>query len=118
VQSARFGGEDSTYPEKFELIYRALASAGVTTSPARFVCALAVARNGRVLYEARGVVEGTIAPEPRGSGGFGYDPIFYYEPFGCTLAEAGDRKSSVSHRGQAFRQLRTWLMRSEVRTHN
>ena len=109
VQSARFGGEDSTYPEKFRLIYRALARAGVTTSTARFVCALAVARGGDVLFEARGVVEGTIAPEPRGTGGFGYDPIFFYEPFGCTLAEAGDRKSAVSHRGQAFRQLRRWL---------
>jgi XTP/dITP diphosphohydrolase len=114
VQSARFGGEDSSYPEKFDLIYRALREAGVTTSTARFVCALAVAENGRIVFEARGVVEGTIASAPRGSGGFGYDPIFYYQPFGCTLAEAGDRKSSVSHRGQAFRQLRTWLTRSQV----
>jgi XTP/dITP diphosphohydrolase len=111
VQSARFGGEDSTYPEKFRLIYGALANAGVTTSAARFVCALAVARDEQVLFEARGVIEGTIAPEPRGSGGFGYDPIFFYEPFGCTLAEAGDKKNTVSHRGAAFRQLRTWLER-------
>jgi len=111
VQSARFGGEDSTYPEKFRLIYGALADAGVATSDARFVCALAVARDGQVLFEARGVVEGTIAPEPRGMGGFGYDPIFFYEPFGCTLAEAGARKSTVSHRGAAFRQLREWLER-------
>jgi len=109
VQSARFGGEDSTYPEKFALIYKGLADAGVTTSPARFVCALAVAHAGRVVFEARGTVEGNIAPEPRGEGGFGYDPIFYFPPFGCTLAEAGDRKSSVSHRGQAFRALRRWL---------
>jgi len=114
VQSARFGGEDSTYAEKFRLIYGALANAGVTTSAARFVCALAVARDEQVLFEARGVIEGTIAPEPRGSGGFGYDPIFFYEPFGCTLAEAGDKKSTVSHRGAAFRQLRTWLEKSEL----
>jgi len=109
VQSARFGGEDSTYPEKFRLIYRALADAGVSTSAARFVCALAVAHDGHIVFEARGVVEGAISPEPRGTGGFGYDPIFYYEPFGCTLAEAGERKGTVSHRGQAFRQLREWL---------
>ena len=114
VQSARFGGEDSTYAEKFRLIYGALANAGVTTSAARFVCALAVARDEQVLFEARGVIEGTIAPEPRGSGGFGYDPIFFYEPFRCTLAEAGDKKSTVSHRGAAFRQLRTWLEKSEL----
>ena len=81
----------------------------MTGSPARFVCALALARDGKVLFETRGVVEGAIAPEPKGSGGFGYDPIFFYPPFGCTLAEAGDRKAAVSHRGEAFRALRGFL---------
>ncbi len=109
VHSARFGGEDSTYPEKFALIYAALEKAGVATSTARFVCALAVATDESVLYEARGTVEGEIAPQPKGDGGFGYDPIFFYPPFGCTLAEAGDRKSTVSHRGRAFRELAAWL---------
>jgi len=113
VQSAGFGGEGSTYPEKFRLIYRALADAGVSTSAARFVCALAVVHDGQVVFDARGVVEGAIAPEPRGTGGFGYDPIFFYGPFGCTLAEAGDMKGTVSHRGQAFRQLREWLALNE-----
>ena len=112
MQSARFGGEQSTYPEKFALIYDALERAGAATSSARFVCALAVADANEVLFEARGTVEGEIAPEPRGDGGFGYDPIFYYPPFRCTLAEAGDRKSTVSHRGAAFRQLRDWLERT------
>lgn len=111
VHSARFGGVDSTYPEKFAIVYDALRKAGVSTSPARFVCAVAVVDGDRVVYETQGVVEGTIAPEPRGTGGFGYDPIFFYPPFGMTLAEAGERKSLVSHRGQAFRQLRTFLER-------
>jgi XTP/dITP diphosphohydrolase len=106
VHSARFGGEHSSYSEKFAIIYRRLAEAGAKTSPARFVCALAVARGDRVVFETRGVVEGEIAPAPKGEGGFGYDPIFFYPPFGCTLAEAGERKSAVSHRGQAFRKLR------------
>jgi XTP/dITP diphosphohydrolase len=115
VESARFGGPDATYPEKFALIYDALRNIpsiphrGVTGSPARFVCALALARDGKVLFETRGVVEGAVAPEPKGSGGFGYDPIFFYPPFGCTLAEAGDRKAAVSHRGEAFRALRAFL---------
>lgn len=109
VQSARFGGEESTYPEKFALIYQALDDAGVATSTARFVCALAVADGERVIFETRGTVEGEIAPEPRGEGGFGYDPIFFYPPFGSTLAEAGGRKNEVSHRGQAFRAFRDWL---------
>ena len=72
--------------------------------------AVAIAEKGRLSFETRGTVEGTIAPEPRGSGGFGYDPIFYYPPYGCTLAEVdGAKKAAVSHRGMAFRKLRNWL---------
>ena len=114
VLSARYAGEHSPYPEKFARIYEGLRVAGADGGAARFVCALAVAERGDMVFEARGVIEGTIAPEPRGSGGFGYDPIFYYPPFGCTLAEAGARKSTVSHRGAAFRRLREWL--KELRT--
>jgi XTP/dITP diphosphohydrolase len=109
IESARFGGIASSYPEKFALIYKELALRHAAGSTARFVCALAVAEAGRILFEARGVIEGVIAPQPRGDGGFGYDPIFFYPRFGCTLAEAGARKSSVSHRGDAFRQLRVYL---------
>jgi XTP/dITP diphosphohydrolase len=111
VHSARYGGPSAvTYADKFNLIYAGLRSRGKTTSPARFVCALALARAGRILFETRGVVEGTIAPEPRGEGGFGYDPIFYYPPYGRTLAEvSAARKAAVSHRGQAFRALRGYL---------
>jgi XTP/dITP diphosphohydrolase len=109
VHSARFGGESASYPQKFALIYKALADGGASTSSARFVCALALATANTVVFESRGTVEGQIAPEPRGDGGFGYDPIFFYPPFGCTLAEAGAQKSEVSHRGRAFRELRRWL---------
>ncbi len=112
VESARFGGDQSTYPEKFALIYDALKREKASGSPARFVCALALVGNGRVLFETRGTVEGEIAPVPRGSGGFGYDPIFFYPPFRCTLAEAtAEQKSTVSHRGEAFRNLRRYLGR-------
>src|SRR5215470_11654211 len=110
VESARFGGAGSSYPEKFALIYDALRAKNVGMSTARFVCALALARGDDVLFEARGTVEGEIAREPTGSGGFGYDPIFYYPPFGCTLAEAtAEQKGSVSHRGKAFNALRGYL---------
>ena len=92
------------------MIYRLLQERGAPDSTARFACALALARPGEVLFEARGTIEGRITAPPRGGGGFGYDPIFFYPPFGCTLAEVPqDRKSSVSHRGQAFRQLREFL---------
>jgi XTP/dITP diphosphohydrolase len=109
VHSARFGGESATYPEKFALIDRMLSERRANGSTARFVCAVSLVHAGRVLYETRGTVEGRIASRPAGSGGFGYDPIFYYPPFGCTLAEAGDRKSEVSHRAAAFRALRAFL---------
>jgi XTP/dITP diphosphohydrolase len=71
-----------------------------------------VADGDTILFETSGTVEGEIAPEPRGSNGFGYDPIFYYPPFGCTLAELdSQRKASVSHRGEAFRALREYLLK-------
>jgi XTP/dITP diphosphohydrolase len=114
VHSARFGGMVGAYPRKFEIIYERLRARQSPASPARFVCALAVAHDRHILFEARGVVEGRIADAPRGSGGFGYDPIFYYPPFGCTLAEVSEeRKARVSHRGHAFRQLRAFLERRE-----
>jgi XTP/dITP diphosphohydrolase len=109
VESARYAGADSTYPEKFARLYEALRARGRMGSPARFVCALAVAEHGRIVFETSGIVEGRIADAPRGEGGFGYDPIFFYPPFGTTLADAAERKSAVSHRGQAFRGLKGWL---------
>lgn len=112
VESARFAGTHSTYPEKFAALYALLDRAGARDSPARFVCAVAVAEGDRILFEARGTVEGRISPEPRGRHGFGYDPIFFYPPEGRTLGEVDDEiKRAVSHRGAAFRQLRDWLER-------
>ena len=133
VESARYGGPETTYPEKFALLYAQLGAAGPrphtydaaplterptrhTLSTARFVCAVAVAESDRIVFETSGVVEGEIAAAPSGTAGFGYDPIFYYPPFNCTLAEAGDRKSSVSHRGKAFRHLCSWLSSQVLRS--
>jgi XTP/dITP diphosphohydrolase len=71
---------------------------------------VAVADPDRILFEATGVVEGLIAREPSGSHGFGYDPIFYYPPFGRTLADVSEQdKLSVAHRGRAFRAVAFWL---------
>jgi XTP/dITP diphosphohydrolase len=114
IHSARWHGTD--YPTKFAAIYRDLALRGLSTSPARFVAHVALAHDSAILFEATGIVEGEIAPEPRGSRGFGYDPVFFYPPYGCTLAEVeGQRKAAVSHRGAAFRQLREWLLASNPR---
>lgn len=109
VHSARWHGSD--YSVKFAKIYELLRKRGVATSPARFVCHVALADAGRIVYETTGVVEGLIAPGPKGTNGFGYDPIFYYPPFNATLAELDlDRKATVSHRGKAFAALRAYLI--------
>ena len=108
VQSARWYGTD--YAVKFAKIYELLRERGAASSAARFVCHVALARDGRILHETVGTVEGTIASEPKGTNGFGYDPIFFYPPMGATLAELDlDRKAAVSHRGKAFRALRDYL---------
>ena len=112
VASARWGGAGTSYPDKFALIYDALRAKGAAESRARFVCALALATGDTILFEARGNIEGRIAPEPRGHGGFGYDPIFFYPPLGRTLAEVGEQKSAVSHRGETFRALRAFLLKT------
>jgi len=110
VRSARFLRPDATYPERFAEIFRRLDARPERGRAARFVCALAVVRDGKVVYETTGTVEGEIARAPRGTHGFGYDPIFYYPPYGTTLAEVSeDEKLRVAHRGQAFRSLANWL---------
>jgi XTP/dITP diphosphohydrolase len=109
VHSARWHGFD--YAEKFRKIQELFRERGVTGSAARFVCHLAVAHGNRIVFEAEGTIEGEIVAEPRGTNGFGYDPIFFYAPFGRTLAELDHaQKSTVSHRGKAFAALRAHLL--------
>jgi XTP/dITP diphosphohydrolase len=111
IHSARFLGPHATYPERFAEIFRRLDARPERPRTARFICALAVAHESRVIFETGGTVEGEITREPRGTGGFGYDPIFYFPGYGCTLAEiTEDEKLQVAHRGQAFRALAEWLV--------
>jgi XTP/dITP diphosphohydrolase len=115
VESARYAGEQTPYPEKFARLYAALDQAGGRNSAARFVCALALASPDALLFEARGVVEGRVASTPAGDGGFGYDPFFFYPPYQRTLGEVTpEEKLAVSHRGQAFRKLREFLARQRA----
>ena len=78
------------------------------------MAALASVDRREVIYETTGVVEGEIADAPLGRGGFGYDPIFFYPPYGRTLAEVSDaEKIAVAHRGVAFRKFADWLKAEE-----
>ena len=108
VHSARFLGATTPYPERFAEIFHRLGS---RRRDARFVTALAVARGAQLLFETETSVAGRIADAAAGEHGFGYDPIFYYPPFGCTTAQLSDRdKAMVSHRARAFRDLHRWLV--------
>ena len=108
VRSARFNGE--SYADKFATIQRMLAERGTDSSTARFVCALALAGADGIVWETIGVVEGRLRLPARGDGGFGYDPIFYYPAYDRTLAEVTpEEKAAVSHRGHAFRKLRSYF---------
>ena len=110
VKSARFLRAHATYPERFTEIYRRLDAQRDAPRTARFVAALTAVENGNIIYETTGVVEGAIADAPRGSGGFGYDPIFFYPPYARTLAEVTEaEKIAVAHRGIAFRRFAEWL---------
>ena len=113
IYSARYLRPDATYPERFDAIYYELRKRNVKSSAARFVCALALASDKKIRFETKGVVEGHLAPQPAGSGGFGYDPIFCYPPYGKTFAEvSAEEKAAVSHRGEAIRALKAHLEQS------
>lgn len=78
---------------------------------ARFVCVIALAENGTTIQTFRGAVEGEILQEARGAGGFGYDPLFFYPPFGSSFGEVDDEKKfGVSHRGEALRRMLDYLL--------
>ncbi len=110
IYSARYLGKDTSYEVKNRIIIERLAGAKEQERTARFVCAIAaVLPDGRVLH-TEGVVEGMIAYEPAGNGGFGYDPIFYLPRYGMTSAELpAEEKNAVSHRGKALRAMKRLL---------
>jgi len=104
VYSARFSGHHATDDSNNRLLLEKLR--GVANRNARFVCAIALVEGERVIGVYHGAVEGQILNEPRGAGGFGYDPLFYCPAFGCTFGEAtAEQKLSLSHRGQAVRAM-------------
>jgi XTP/dITP diphosphohydrolase len=114
VYSARFAGPAATDEANNALLLDCMR--GVANRRARFVCVVALARGGELLETFEGTVEGELMHSPRGSGGFGYDPLLYYSPFGCTLAEVeGARKMEVSHRGKALHAMFLALSAEAVR---
>ena len=104
VYSARFAGDGATDAANNSLLLERLGDSDLRT--ARYVCVIALVRGSQLQGTFRGTVEGEILREPRGNNGFGYDPLFYYPPFGCSFAEVSrEKKQTVSHRGAALRLL-------------
>lgn len=117
VHSARYAAdqphlaEENTDDERNNArVLRELNNVPPKQRSGRFVCVLAVARDGKTLATFRGAAEGIILNAPRGTNGFGYDPLFYFPQIGKTFAElTAEEKARYSHRGAAFEQALAWF---------
>ena len=112
IYSARYMGEDTSYDVKNQNLIDRLEGVPKEQRTARFVCAMAaVFPNGETIT-ARGTIEGYIGWEPAGENGFGYDPIFYVDEYGCSTAQLSpEAKNEISHRGKALRAIRDEVMK-------
>jgi len=110
VFSARFAGPEADDEKNIAKVLAQLRKVPPAERQARFICYLCLAQKGKIIKCVRGEVRGWITKEKRGGHGFGYDPIFFYRPFGCTFGEIpASKKNLVSHRGRALRQMRQFL---------
>lgn len=110
VYSARFAGAGKSDAENNAKLLRVLGSMPDNCRGAHYTSAVAVARPGELLKTMQGEVYGVILTEARGTGGFGYDPLFFYPPYGKTFAEVSpELKHAVSHRAQALKSVRTFF---------
>jgi len=106
VLSARYAGTNATNGERIAKLLTELHGKAGARRAAHFVCAIALAKRGRAIAIVTARVDGEILESPRGSGGFGYDPLFYFPSLKKTFAELlPEEKNQISHRGKAFRKL-------------
>lgn len=104
VISARYAGPGATDELNNALVLGNMR--GREDRRARFVCVIALSNRGELIRTFRGIVEGELLDAPRGTEGFGYDPLFYYPPYGRSFGEVSvEEKMAVSHRGKALRAL-------------
>ena len=114
VHSARYAGPSASDADRVAKLLSERRGKTDSDRQARFICVLTLAQAGRAIAVFSDSVEGVLADEPRGTGGFGYDPIFYFEKLGKTYAEISrQEKNEYSHRGRAFRKLLQFLLSPE-----
>ena len=114
VYSARYMGEDTSYDIKNASLIQRLDGVAKEDRTARFVCAIAAVFPDGSHKVVRGTIEGYIGWEPAGTNGFGYDPIFYVDEYGCSTAELSpEEKNKISHRGNALRMMKEELITYE-----
>ncbi|MFP4698591.1 MAG: XTP/dITP diphosphatase [Eubacteriales bacterium] len=107
IYSARFGGEDTSYTIKNQMILDRLKDIPYEKRTARFVCVIATVFPDGKIITTKGTIEGYIAQKPNGDNGFGYDPIFYVPEYNCTTGEMSpELKNKISHRGKALRAMK------------
>jgi XTP/dITP diphosphohydrolase len=110
IFSARYAGETATDADNVQKLLAELRRAGSRDSSARFVCALAVAKDGQIIFQTEASIAGTITATPRGEHGFGYDPVFVPQGFSETFAELpAGVKNGISHRARASRNVARFL---------
>ena len=110
IYSARYLGEDTSYEIKNQALLDHLSGVKKEDRTARFVCAIAAVLPDKREFVVRETIEGYIGEKPAGTNGFGYDPIFYVDEYGCSTAELSEeKKNEVSHRGKALRAMREVL---------
>lgn len=114
VYSARYMGEDTSYTIKNQALLDRLSGVPKEKRTARFVCAIAAVLPDKEVLVTRQTMEGYIGNEPEGENGFGYDPIFYLDEFGCSSAAlTREQKNAISHRGKALRAMKELLIEQE-----
>jgi XTP/dITP diphosphohydrolase len=113
VYAARYAGEGATYEDNWRKLLRDLAGVPWGKRGARFVTVAAIATPAGKVEIAEGILEGMIAEAPAGTGGFGYDPVFFVPELGKTLAQlTPEEKNRISHRAKAFTKIKELLARA------
>jgi XTP/dITP diphosphohydrolase len=110
VRSSRFSGDNATDEKNIEKVLKLLKGVPEEKRKARFVSCMVLSRKDKIIHRIKESVSGLILTQKKGTGGFGYDPLFFYPPLNKTFAQLSpEEKNSVSHRGRALEKLKAFL---------